>query len=62
MPIILQPNKGISIFDEERNRMIYYKNPYGVKAKKAYKRLIDYGTPAEFILPPGSKTPPTVVY
>eukprot|EP01050_Picozoa_sp_SAG11_P065299 SAG11_NODE_45432_length_145_cov_11.760870_1_plen_48_part_11 len=25
--------KGISIYDFEKNRMVYFKNPYGAKAK-----------------------------
>ena len=30
--------------------MIHYKNPYGPKARRAYKKLIIKGTPAEFVL------------
>eukprot|EP01052_Picozoa_sp_SAG31_P000453 SAG31_NODE_13_length_37961_cov_21.751307_32_plen_108_part_00 len=58
MSPILQPKEGISIYDEDLKRMIHYKNPYGPKARRAYKKLIIKGTPAEFVLPPGLKHHP----
>ena len=51
-------SKGVSIYDLNKKRLIHFKNPYGVKAKKAYKRLLDEGIDASFILPPGLKHHP----
>eukprot|EP01051_Picozoa_sp_SAG22_P020781 SAG22_NODE_4335_length_1300_cov_5.228976_2_plen_77_part_00 len=36
-------SKCVSIYDLSMKRLIHFKNPYGVKAKKAYKRLLDEG-------------------
>eukprot|EP01051_Picozoa_sp_SAG22_P007038 SAG22_NODE_482_length_9931_cov_9.247254_1_plen_83_part_00 len=56
---IHQPkSKGVSIYDMSKKRLIHFKDPYGVKAKKAYKRLLDEGIDASFILPPGLKHHP----
>ena len=44
-------SKGISIYDVERGRMVHYKNPYGVKAKKAYKQYLELGYEPSAILP-----------
>ena len=44
---------GISIYDMEKDRIIYYKNPYGVKAKKAYTKYLSIdGYDASMVLPP----------
>eukprot|EP01047_Picozoa_sp_COSAG01_P088533 COSAG01_NODE_20878_length_930_cov_0.744886_1_plen_116_part_01 len=44
--------KGISIYDFGKDRMVYFKNPYGAKAKKAYKKYIDAGYEPWMVLPP----------
>eukprot|EP01050_Picozoa_sp_SAG11_P005599 SAG11_NODE_401_length_9759_cov_119.937992_8_plen_82_part_00 len=44
--------KGISIHDFGKDRMVYFKNPYGAKAKKAYKKYIDAGYEPWMVLPP----------
>eukprot|EP01051_Picozoa_sp_SAG22_P004692 SAG22_NODE_259_length_13477_cov_10.020407_2_plen_99_part_00 len=51
-------SKGISIYDVSKNRMIHYSNPYGVNAKKAYKRYLKLGYDASMILPPDLKHHP----
>ena len=40
-------SKGISIYDMRKGRMVHYSNPYGAKAKQAYKRYLSM---------PGSRT------
>eukprot|EP01050_Picozoa_sp_SAG11_P060420 SAG11_NODE_39701_length_224_cov_10.880000_1_plen_64_part_10 len=42
-PTNTQKRKGVSIYDFKKDRMVYYKNPYGAKAKKAYKKYINAG-------------------
>eukprot|EP01051_Picozoa_sp_SAG22_P010960 SAG22_NODE_1018_length_6008_cov_5.640887_6_plen_70_part_00 len=34
--------EGVSIYDVNKDRMVYYKNPYGTKAKAAYKRSLQF--------------------
>ena len=54
-----QPKKkGVSIYDVNKDRMIYYRNPYGVKAKQAYKRYLAMGYEPWMILPPDLKHHP----
>eukprot|EP01051_Picozoa_sp_SAG22_P001379 SAG22_NODE_53_length_24242_cov_158.884231_19_plen_195_part_00 len=57
-----QPKKkGVSIYDVNKDRMVYlvyYKNPYGVKAKAAYKRYLAMGYEPWMILPPDLKHHP----
>eukprot|EP01051_Picozoa_sp_SAG22_P009985 SAG22_NODE_871_length_6748_cov_60.669274_2_plen_589_part_00 len=54
-----QPKKkGVSIYDVNKDRMVYYKNPYGTKAKAAYKRYLAMGYEPWMILPPDLKHHP----
>ena len=52
-------SKGISIYDMRKDRMIHYSNPYGAKAKQAYKRYLSMpGYDASMVLPPDLKHHP----
>eukprot|EP01051_Picozoa_sp_SAG22_P013895 SAG22_NODE_1614_length_3993_cov_3.572419_4_plen_186_part_00 len=51
-------SKGVSIYDVNKDRMVYYKNPYGTKAKAAYKRYLAMGYEPWMILPPDLKHHP----
>eukprot|EP01051_Picozoa_sp_SAG22_P002406 SAG22_NODE_105_length_20045_cov_23.373308_15_plen_177_part_00 len=54
-----QPKKkGVSIYDVNKDRMVYYKNPYGTKAKAAYKRYLAMGYEPWMVLPPDLKHHP----
>ena len=37
-------SKGVSIYDMRKDRMVHYSNPYGAKAKQAYKRYLSSPT------------------
>ena len=54
--------KGISIYDFGKDRMVYFKNPYGAKAKRAYKNIYRRWIRAMDGATTGSEAPPALLH
>jgi hypothetical protein len=56
---VYQPKKsGVSIYDKEKKKMVYFKDPYGAKAKKAYIHYLNLGYEPGSVLPKDLKWHP----